>query len=104
MIFKHNSIPCLPHARYRSFRAYFLIVYFKPLLYDNYITKLIFQIPRAAGGMFHSGTLSLGAKRSGTKKFSSLTLENFKYQRFRNGPSLEHTTGHPRNLNTKYTQ
>jgi len=36
------------------------------------------------------GTFSLGAKRSGTKDFSALTLEKSKCRRFRNGPALEY--------------
>jgi len=40
--------------------------------------------------IFHLGTFSLGAKRNGTKEFSSLMLENSKCQRFRNGPALEY--------------
>jgi len=40
--------------------------------------------------IFHLGTLPLGAKRSGTKDFSSLMLENSKCRRFRNGPALEY--------------
>jgi len=40
--------------------------------------------------VFHLGTLSLGAKRSGTKDFSAFSLEKSKCRRFRNGPALEY--------------
>jgi len=50
------------------------------------------------------GSLSLGAKRSGTKDFSAFALEKSKYQRFRNGPALEcFVPGNiPTNLTTTY--
>ena len=35
--------------------------------------------------MSKGNTLPLSKTRSGTKKFSALTFENFKYQRFLNG-------------------